>query len=598
MEGLTVRPQPPLYLNPSPASSSDSSTPAADPLLTHLTFLGDVALPHPLQLTSHSPSLASDGSEPAIDLCLLAVVAHPSPSPSSAGGWRSTLSSYALSREEAYPLSEAFHTLEGRRLDAPNAVDGEGAWAARHAATAAVGRGGEGALCAVEIRPGGGEWASVVGVVAEPKVEGEGWQTRVLRLSSVTLEPLHKTPDGAEDESAALVLPGAQLFSALTTSPNGALLCAIPFAATAGVQPVLAASPLGRPDDLAQKLATRLAIGIARQGDVSDLVGRVRGMRDKDTTLAVVQRAHEILGAMLPSPAQLDASALGMELLGVTASLFRGMPGLDDRAHAAERMLDLAACARALKRAERRERGAAPGAWKPDFDATWPLAGHAAWFCVPFLDCLLSHALGSPTSPSLLLFLHPLFRTLLSSATTALQALAAHLGAESANSEQADVARVVVEDALARAAGGEGMGTWAEVLARVGGECDAGPAVASLNPPLLASLVVPPACEAQAAAVHALLAGAFPALAAKARADAPPTPPRSPFALAHEWDAVRRARLDPLAQAVGRACLRCGRTTRALDGGAGLAAGGEERWRRFEAEWEGRCVCGGMWRRV
>jgi len=36
-----------------------------------------------------------------------------------------------------------------------------------------------------------------------------------------------------------------------------------------------------------------------------------------------VQRAHEILRAMVPAEAQLDASALGLELLGVTASLFR-----------------------------------------------------------------------------------------------------------------------------------------------------------------------------------------------------------------------------------------------------------------------------------
>ncbi|GAA6054199.1 hypothetical protein JCM3770_002829 [Rhodotorula araucariae] len=556
MEGhrLTVRPQPPLYLNPSPASPPDSAAPAADPLLTHLTFLGDVALPHPLQLTSQSPSLASDGSEPAIDLCLLAVFAHPSSSPRPGGAWRSTLSSYALSREEAYPLSEAFHTLEGRRLDAPNAVDGEGAWAARHAATAPVGRAGEGALCAVEIRPGGGEWASVVGVVAEPQEgEGEGWRSRVLRLSSVTLEPLHKTPDGAEDESAALVLPGAQLFSALTTSPNGALLCAIPFApppVVAPAQPVLAASPLGPPDELAQRLATRFAIGIARQGDVSDLVGRVRGMRDKDTTLAVVQHAYEILGAMLPSPSQLDASALGLELLGVTASLFRGMPGLDERANAAERMLELAACARALKRAERRERGAAPGVWKPDSDATWPLVGYAAWFCGPFLDGLLSASLASPSAPTLLVLLHPLFRGLLNSATSALQALAAHLAAERAHSEQADVARVVVDDALARAAGGKGLAAWVEVLARVRVEADGGPAASSLSPPLLASLVVPPAFEAKSAAVHALLSAAFPDMAARARGTAPPTPPRSPSVADHAatWDVVRRARLDPRAE--------------------------------------------------
>ena len=199
LAGLTVRPQPPLFINPAPASSSGdddstSSIPFSDPVLTHLTFLGDVSLPHPLQLTSHSPSLASDGSEPAVDLCLLAVVAHPtrpsSSSPSHAAPtpqWRSTLSSYALSREDAYPLSEAFHSLEGRKLDAPNAVEGEGSWAARHVVRRGVGKGEEGVLCAIEIRPGGGEWASVSGVVAEPADGGEGVRTRVLRVSSCVL---------------------------------------------------------------------------------------------------------------------------------------------------------------------------------------------------------------------------------------------------------------------------------------------------------------------------------------------------------------------------------------------------------------------------
>ncbi|GAA5904905.1 hypothetical protein JCM8208_007216 [Rhodotorula glutinis] len=618
---LTVRPQPPLFINPAPSSSSadgdsDSTPLASDPVLTHLTFLGDVSLPHPLQLTSHSPSLASDGSEPAVDLCLLAVVAHPShpapssssPSTSSSSRWRSTLSSYALSREEAYPLSDAFHTLEGRKLDAPNAVEGEGSWAARHVVRRGVGKGEEGVLCAIEIRPGGGEWASVTGVVAEPGIGGEGVRTRVLRLSSVTLEPLDKTAVGVEDESVALTLPGAQLFSALTTSPNGALLCAIPFSTSSSstsAPPVLAAAPLGRSDDLPHKLATRLAIGIARQGDVGDLVGRVRGLGDAEATLAVMQRAHEVLRAMVPAEAQLDGSALGLELLGVTTSLFRDVPELQERGETAEQMLELAACARALKGAEKRERGAMAGAWKPDLDAVWPVVGHCVWFCYNFLPALLTSALSSSTSPTLVLFLHPLYRGLLSSVTSTFQHLSAYLTIEGVGSEAMDLARGVVEDALAGVGGGRGLVEWAKLLAQVNSELEGGSAGSTLSPPLLASLAVPPSLEAQATATRSLILAAFPSLATdqatKGESGAPPTPPRTPLP-AREWDPVRRARLPAHGRGC-RSCLRCGRRTLAFDEPvvvpvvAGVSAS-EGRWKRFEAEWEGRCVCGGMWTRV
>lgn len=215
--GVTVRPQAPLYLSPLPASSFDqreqstttaSALEATDPVLTHLTFLGDVALPHPLQQTTMSPTLSLDGSEAAVDLSLLAVTAHrlSSPSPSSPPRWSSTLTSYALSKEEAYPLSEAFQTLEGRKVDAATQVDGEAGWVARLAACkgagagAGAGAGGESEddggsfLSAVEIRPGGGEWASVTGLVATPAAgrgrtglqleSAEHWESRVVRLSS------------------------------------------------------------------------------------------------------------------------------------------------------------------------------------------------------------------------------------------------------------------------------------------------------------------------------------------------------------------------------------------------------------------------------
>ncbi|GAA5999437.1 uncharacterized protein JCM10292_001291 [Rhodotorula paludigena] len=628
MEGprLTIRPQPPLYIDPTPASSAsdDGAHSPSDPLLTHLTFLGDVSLPHPLQFTSQSPSLASDGSEPAVDLCLLAVVAHPHRAePDAAPTWRSTLSSYALSKEEAYTLSDAFSALEGRKFDAPNAVEGESAWAARHAASADA----RGVLCAVEIRPGGGEWSSVMGVVAEPSTEGQGhegevpWKTRVHRLSSVTLEPLDKNEVGEMDEETTFLLPGSPLLHSLCVSPNGALLCGSPFSPSPSTQQpprslVIAASPLGRPNELSDRLATRFAIGLARQGDVSDLVGRVRGMSDAGTTLAVVQRTHEILRAMIPAEAMLDGTAMGMELLGVTTALFHGMPGLSKRGETAEKMLELAACARALKKADRQERGKA-GGWKPDFDATWPLVGHCVWFCTHFLDDLVSscfasspnHAASLPSPvPALLLLLHPFFRTLLSVTTSHLLHLASYLsGPDSALSEALDLAKSVVEDAVQGALGGRGLAEWGKVVGKINSELDGGPAVASLSPPLLATLSIPPSLEAQATAIRSILASAFPDYAARAASQkqdgstALPTPPRSP-APSDEWDIVRRARLSGVAPTPTseRQCLRCGRRTRALNAAAqALLAGAEVgRWKRFEDEWEGRCVCGGMWRRV
>lgn len=250
------------------------------------------------------------------------------------------------------------------------------------------------------------------------------------------------------------------------------------------------------------------------------------------------------------------------------------------------------------------------------------------WFTSHFLPSLLASSLRSPTSPSLLVFLHPLFRGLLGTVTSTLQHLSAYLTIEGVGSEAMDLARGCVEDALSAAAGGRGLAEWGKVLAQIssdlgggaltrfcslcsrshadlGAPHHAGPALPNLSPPLLASLAVPPALEAQATAVRSILLSAFPSLQDKAapqQSAAPPTPPRTPPLT--EWDAVRRARLASSSSVAGvRSCLRCGRRTRAFDepvvvpavAGAGV---GEGRWSRFEAEWEGRCVCGGMWTRV
>lgn len=174
------------------------------------------------------------------------------------------------------------------------------------------------------------------------------------------------------------------------------------------------------------------------------------------------------------------------------------MPELQERAETAEQMLELAACARALKRAERRERGAIVGAWKPDLgafspsspltttseadpnvdslcaDAIWPVVGHCVWFCSDFLSALLKSAISSPTSPGLVLFVHPLCRGLLGTVTSTLQHLSAYLTIEGVGSEAMDLARGIVEDALAAAAGGRGLAEWGKLLAQVNGELDAG----------------------------------------------------------------------------------------------------------------------------
>lgn len=118
--------------------------------------------------------------------------------------------------------------------------------------------------------------------------------SRSLSLCPVlTVRPLSLTSFLSCMHSLILALA---VFSALTTSPNGALLCAIPFSTSyASSQPVLAAAPLGRRDDLPHKLATRLAIGIARQGDVGDLVGRVRGLGDAGASHTCSRSLHASL---------------------------------------------------------------------------------------------------------------------------------------------------------------------------------------------------------------------------------------------------------------------------------------------------------------
>ncbi|KAK4332614.1 hypothetical protein RTBOTA2_001323 [Rhodotorula toruloides] len=569
---LTVRPQPPLHVDPSPASPNDAIVPS-DPLLTHLTFLGDVSLPHPLQLTSHSPSLAADGSEASIDLCLLVVTAHRTRS-DAGEGWTSTLSSFALSKDEHYVLSDAFHALE----PAPNGTtpashDGEdgGSWNARPAARAMAPEGG--VLVGVEIRPGGGEWASAVGAVAVPRAtsgdesknedeagraSGRSWETKIVRLSSGSLEPLDK----AEDDASTFVLPGSQVYPTLTISPNGALLCAFPFTPSSiPSQPLIAAAPFGSSSNLEEKLATRLAIAVARMGDAGDLVGRIKGLGGADAVTSVLSQTHEILKAMLPAGTMLESSAIGLELLGIASALFRSHPSLHEAAETSDMVLELAACSRALRKAEKKERNNGKS-WKPDSDAIWPLVGHCVWFCSTFLDLLVRSCLFSSSSPAphLLILLHPFLRTLLTTTTSSLLSFQSYLSSGTispaemgSTAEAMDLAKSVVEDAVESALGGKGLKEWAGVLAKIEGEMDGGPSMSNVSPPPFATLSIPPSLEPQATAIRSILASTFSSYTTSKQdgyAVSPPTPPRTPqprSAALREWDIARRARLASIA---------------------------------------------------
>ncbi|GAA5836987.1 hypothetical protein JCM11251_004465 [Rhodosporidiobolus azoricus] len=694
---LTVRPQPPLYLDPSPAPSSSSSddhvldTPTSDPLLTHLTFLGDVSLPHPLSaLTSPSASLSADGSEPAVDLCLLSILVHPS-SPSSPSGdagerttsWRSTLTSYQLSLSPSgYGLSEAFHALEGRRLDAPNAFEGDdkGGWAGRKAASRGVGEGG--VVSAVEIRPGGGEWASFVVAVAEPEKqreedgegagreekkeeEAQGWRTRLVALDSVTLEPLDHSeetgglPNGinghdqlnGNNEGAAMTkvneehrLPGSTLYSFLALSSNGGLVCTLPFVFSPSImKPVIAAGALGRNSvPFTTRLSVRLAIALTRQTSTSDLSGLIVSP-SAEQAQAVIAETAGILQKMLGENAQLEGNALGWELLGVVSGVYNAIPSLRPLAQLANSLLSLSILVRSFNKSFsplRAPQGtsSSPPVWRVEEASIWPLVGWTGWFCDEWLDEVLSSITqrtkrkedekgddlaGDPT----FLLLHPLSLSLLLRALDHLTSFRDFLIASSTiaaageaaggggASETVELARLLVEDSCKRAGGGRGVYGVREVVKRIKSEVLGGeaPSTTKHSPPLLITLTLPASLAAQATAARQIIADSFPSLAnSSSTASSLPTPPGTPSPIDEGWDAVRRARLIPgqsslppssSAALLGpqrlRQCLRCGRKTAAAETVASESAtavwDGAEKWRRFEEEWEGRCVCGGGW---
>ncbi|GAA5943289.1 hypothetical protein JCM1841_001486, partial [Sporobolomyces salmonicolor] len=498
---LTVRPQPHFFVTPpsfspshSPLSLEDEDAAAHSPKdgqITHLAFLEDNELSRPD---------AAEGSEAAVDLRLLVSVVSSLILVAMYAGapHRSALAAYAMSREP-YVLSEAFAGLECKKADVSSVDAGE--WSARLAAESALPN--EGLVTALVPRTGGGEVGAFVAVVAEPKSGSEGaegemgvdalaeksggakrWMSKVVVLSSETFLPLPSFPSSP--------LPSFALYSSLALSPNGALLCALSFSSPS--RPVIAASPLVLSPAPAGgvelgKVTSRLGIAVARQGDTSDLLGLAASFKgDPEALVALVDQTHTLLQGMIHTTVPLHATALQLELLGLSSTLFRLSPPLRRRATVASQMLDLGACVKAFKASEKRERGPSSSGrgYRCELDAVWPVVGHAGWYA-KFVEQLIRDCLADASNrppASLLLLLHPLPRSLLLRIALAVLALYEFLvslspesparmvtGMSMAEQEMVDLARRVLEDAITGRGGRGmqgGMEKWREVLGKVG----------------------------------------------------------------------------------------------------------------------------------
>lgn len=124
----------------------------------------------------------------------------------------------------------------------------------------------------------------------------------------------------------------------------------------------------------------------------------------------------------------------------------------------------------------------------------------------------------------------------------------------------------------------------------------ADPAMAAITPAPFWSLTIPDSLQAQATTVRNLVKAALPS-AYSEKQTAPPSPPATPTRIDQQLDLIRRARFSSRV-APARSCVRCGARTSAVEGAALDSEIMVGRWRRFEAEWNGRCICGGLWRRV
>lgn len=113
-------------------------------------------------------------------------------------------------------------------------------------------------------------------------------------------------------------------------------------------------------------------------------------------------------------------------------------------------------------------------------DAIWPLVGHCVWYCSTFLDGLAVSFAGDSLpaqDPRVLLLLHPRFRMLVTTAARAFLALDAYLASPESGSglsDALDLAKTVVQDSVAGALDGRGLGEWVKVLEKVHSELDGG----------------------------------------------------------------------------------------------------------------------------
>ncbi|KAI5478688.1 hypothetical protein MNV49_004715 [Pseudohyphozyma bogoriensis] len=367
---VTTRPLAPLFLFDVAEGEENDVTGE----LIKLEWLENVELPGSV-----------GGSEEAVDLKLLTVLAAMETETSQTP--MSTMRTWALSNE-GYVLSDAFQSLDCKKSESTR---GEAEWVARINSTTVL----PGLVSFVD--PNGPSWGSFVAGITLPGEEGkEGTEVGIWDASTLERK--------IEIDTVQL-----GVLSAAAISPNHSLLCLRGFDdSLADGAPVIAALSLSDDD-----LATRLASAIVRQGDTTDLVGRVVGLKDDSRTLAITRKTAETVQAMLQLGRNLADTPLQLELLGLCSTLFSTSPALALRRSIAYDIIQLGACYRAFAKSEKTERSGQSG-YRCESDAVWPLIGHLTWysdFCKQLVeDCRPGQlGSGSPSARNILL-LHPLPR--------------------------------------------------------------------------------------------------------------------------------------------------------------------------------------------
>ncbi|GAA5942640.1 uncharacterized protein JCM15063_000848 [Sporobolomyces koalae] len=593
---LTVKPQPHLFAAPPTfvPINDDESEVVQTAKISTLAFLEDSAF---------GVSDSQPGSESAVDLQLLVVATALDSRP------RTFLSSYALSNEP-YPLSEAFAHLECKKADLSSVDLGE--WSARLAIetplpNAAV------MTCLTPRVTGRSLCPSFFAVLAEPtaltatsqETKDAGWKSQVVVLSSDTLLPVESID--------AVTLPSPNLYSSLLSSPNAAVVVALPHeSSTSFSRPVIAASPFSR------DCSSQLALSLIRQADATDVVGvAVTTRSDADSLLELLESTHSIVQAQLPASQLVSNTSIQFDLLGIASGLFASSKTLSSavRIRAAQGTIELASAVRAFTKVEKRQRGASGlESYRCEIDALWPLVGHATWYC-QFLEKLIRDTLRSstdPPSPLLLHLLHPVPRALHQRLCVTLLGLCSTLktlsttpepGMSLVEQEMIDLAGKIVDDAIhgddeSRVGG---LSKWKDLLDKV--EAIEGLTSGVLPGSSLSTLTIPQNVYPQANQISSLLSQAYPNLAPTAK-DSLPSPPKSPppssSSNALERDLIRKCQLplptlleNTKTQVMTKQCLRCGKKSGAVS--ATLSNGV---WAGFEAGWRSKCACGGLWRTV